>query len=683
MAKKDLTRLRNIGIIAHIDAGKTTVTERILFYTGRTHKLGEVHDGTAVMDWMAEEQERGITISSAATSLEWHDHTINLIDTPGHVDFTIEVERSLRVLDGAVVVFCAVGGVEPQSETVWHQADHHHVPKIAFVNKMDRVGADFDRVVAQIEERFHAKALPIFVPAGQEENFAGIIDLVDGRLLTFSADDQGATVHGQEIPADLVADAAARREHLLERLAEVDEPFLERYLADDEPTAVEVRAAIRRATLELRACPVVSGSALRNKGIQPLLDAIVAYLPSPPEVPAIEGMVPGTGERVPRPHDPTGPLAALAFKIATDRETRLTYVRIYSGRLDAGQSVAIFPHGATDPTTATAERVARIFRMHANRRTRLDEVTAGDIVALAGLRATRTGDTLCDAGHPVVLEGVDVPDPVISVAIEPKTRADEEKLSLALRKLSDDDPTFRVRFDAEAGQTIVSGMGELHLEVIHRRLEEDFGVKVNTGRPHVVLRETVRHGGTHEETFERELNGRAAFGHAQVAVAPLPRGQGHRFQEGSRVALPEPCRKAVADALAEGLLSGPATGYPVVDVEVTLAAARYHEGVSSEMAYRIAASMALRRALEAAEPLALHPIMAVEIVVPEDFMGEVIGDVNSRGGKIEDIGQRGALRVIKASAALASLFAYSTRLRSLTQGRGSYSMQFSHYDERS
>ncbi|MFN7975989.1 MAG: elongation factor G [Acidobacteriota bacterium] len=678
MARKALDHQRNIGIIAHIDAGKTTVTERILFYTGRTHKLGEVHDGTTVMDWQPEEQERGITITSAATSFAWRDCNVNLIDTPGHVDFTIEVERSLRVLDGAVVVFCGVGGVEPQSETVWHQSTRHHVPKIAFVNKMDRVGADFDAVVAQIEERFSVKALPLQMPWGAEDAFRGVVDLVEMRAIAFSEDDQGKTPLVSDVPADLAAEARSRRERLLERLAESDEAFLQSYVDGAAVAPADIRKAIRRATLSLAACPVLCGTALRNRGIQPLLDAVVDHLPSPSEVPPVQGASLPSRETVTRPHDPSAPLAALAFKIATDRETRLTYVRIYSGTLETGQPVRVVSPSGQDQT----ERVARIFRMHANRRERLDAASAGDIVAIAGLRTTRTGDTLCAQDHPILLEGVDVPDAVISIAIEPKTRADEEKLEAALRKLAEDDPTFRVKFDPERGQTIISGMGELHLEVICHRLTNDFGVRVNTGMPRVVLRETVSAQGDGEETFEKEIAGKEAFGHARVSVAPLPRGAGRRYDEGTRVALPEIYRKAVRSAIEESLESGPQQGYPVVDLAVTLEEARYHEGESVEMAYRVAAAMALRRALDAAKPILLWPIMSLEVVVPEEFMGEVIGDLNARGSKIEDIVARGQSRVIQAKAALATLFAYTTKLRSLSQGRGVYTMSFSHYDEK-
>jgi elongation factor G len=673
--KPKLTRIRNFGIAAHIDAGKTTVTERILYYTGKTHKIGEVHDGEATMDWMPQEQERGITITSAATTCPWKGYELHLIDTPGHVDFTIEVERSLRVLDGAVVVLCAVEGVEPQTETVWHQADRYRVPRLVFVNKMDRVGADFEGAVRELRQKLGANPIVLTLPWGSEDRHRGVIDLLGRKALTFSEDDLGATVVEHAVPDDLVALAEAARERLVEAVAEQDDALAELYLAGEEIPVEALQATLRKLTIAGRAVPVLCGSGLRNKGIQPLLDAIVAYLPSPPEVPPVVGHHPDTGEEVILHPDPDGPLAALAFKIMTDEGRKLVYFRIYSGTVNAGQEVY-------NATKRERERVARLLLMHANKRQRIESAPAGSIVAAVGLKNVSTGDTLCDAAQPVLLERIEFYEPVISLAVEPRTQADKEKLEDALRKLADEDPTFRVREDPETGQTILSGMGELHLEILVDRMKREFGSDVRTGKPQVVFRETVSGTAEAEGRFERELEeGKRLFGQVLLRVAAGARGTGIRVEdqipEGT---LPREIREAIALGIREASQTGIVAGYPVEDVQITLLSAEVREGASAPPAYKVASSLAFREACRKAGAVLMEPVMKLEVVVPEDFLGEVIGDLNARRGRVEAIHQRHLKKAIDAYVALRRMFGYSTQLRSLTQGRGTFSMQFSHYE---
>jgi len=674
-ATQRLDQTRNIGIIAHIDAGKTTISERILFYTGRVHRMGEVHDGAATMDWMLEEKERGITITSAVTTCQWQDHFINLIDTPGHVDFTIEVERSLRVLDAAVGVFCAVGGVEPQSETVWHQADHYKVPKLAFVNKMDRIGADFFRVVDMIRERLAAVPLILQLPWGAEDRFKGVIDLIRMKAVLWAEETLGAALEEVEIPEEMAEEAALHRDALLEALADRDDRIMDKYLAEEPIGEDEIRSAVRGVTLRLEAVPVLCGAALRNKGIQPLLDSIVDFLPSPREVPPIEGKNTLTGRTEKRPCDLKGPFAALAFKVSMDQGRRMTYMRVYSGRVQVGDSVF-------NPGKKTREKLARILRMHSNKRERVEKAAAGDIVAVMGLKTTMTGDTLCNEVNPILLEPMQFNQPVISIAIEPRRIQDQEKLMDSLEKLSAEDPTFKYKVDEETGQTVISGMGELHLEILTGRLKREFNVETNQGRPQVVHRETIRKAVEHEEVFEKELGGQQHFAGVRISVAPLERGAGYRFVDHcENQDLGELYLNAVREGLQEASTSGPVLGYPVIDVEVTLLDARIHELHSSETAFRVAAAMAFQKACSSADPVLLEPVMKTEILVPEEFMGEVIGDVNSRQGKVEEIASRGLLQVISARVPLSRMFGYSTALRSASQGRGTFTMQFSHYDQ--
>lgn len=668
---------RNIGIIAHIDAGKTTVTERILYYTGRSHKMGEVHDGTAVMDWMEQEQERGITITSAVTTCQWRDHEIHIIDTPGHVDFTIEVERSLRVLDGAIAVFCGVGGVEPQSETVWHQADRYHVPKMAFVNKMDRVGADFQRVVEQIQEKFKTHPLPIQLPMGQESNFRGVIDLINMQQVLWHDETLGALYDRLDIPADLADAAAEARDNLVAKVAEWDDALMERYLEGEQIPAADLIAAIRRLTLDLKVIPVLCGSALKNKGIQPLLDAIVDFLPSPLDVPPIEGVHPQTREIEKRITSEKEPLAALAFKIFMDQGRKLTYVRIYSGKIQAGAEVY-------NASKGTREKVSRIFQMHANKRERLEKSEAGNLVALMGLKTAQTGDSLCDPAHPILLEPIDIYEPVISVAVEAQTRGDQEKLMDSLAKLSEEDPTFRFQENPDTGQTIISGMGELHIEIVLSRLERDYHVGVQAGRPQVVYRETIGQEATAQGVFDREIGGTRQFAMVEIHLSPRVRSAGNIIRNKVRDAsIPEVFFPALEQGISDALSSGPQLGYPVVDVETVIFGGAFQEGASTELAFRVAAAMAFKQACEAASPVLLEPYMAVEILVPDEFLGEVLGDINLRKGRVESITARKAVQVVKAVVPLSKMFGYSTDLRSSTQGRATFTMHFSHYDKAS
>jgi elongation factor G len=677
MARKtSLAKTRNIGIMAHIDAGKTTTTERILFYTGISHKIGEVHDGAATMDWMVQEQERGITITSAATTCFWRDHRINIIDTPGHVDFTIEVERSLRVLDGACAVFCAVGGVEPQSETVWRQADRYGVPRIAFINKMDRVGADFDSVVGQIRERLKAPAVPIQLPVGNEENFVGSIDLVTMKLVSADDKDMGWTVTTSEIPAEYLEAAKAAREVLIEAAADADEAVLEKFLGGEEVPEKDLKAAIRKGVIGMKLVPVLCGTAFKNKGVQPLLDAVVEYLPSPTDVPPIVGLDPDDKKtEVIRPPSDDAPFAALAFKIMTDPFVgTLTFMRVYSGQAKVGDQVY-------NVTRDKKERIGRLLKMHANNREDVEEVNAGDIVAAVGMKDAITGDTICDPKQPVLLESMTFPEPVISVAIEPKTKADQEKVSTALGKFMREDPSFRVRQDEETGQTIISGMGELHLEIVVDRMLREFKVDANVGKPQVAYRETCRKAVDHKYRYAKQSGGRGQFAEVAIELSPLEAGKGFEFVDGIKGGtIPREYIPAVEKGLTEALSAGPLAGYPVIDCKVRLYDGSYHEVDSSEMAFKICASIAFKEAMRKANPVLLEPIMAVEVVVPDQFMGDVIGDLNSRRGRIQDQTSRGGAQVISAHVPLANMFGYATEVRSRTQGRATYTMQFDHYD---
>jgi elongation factor G len=677
-----LHKLRNIGIMAHIDAGKTTTTERILYYTGRIHRLGEVHEGAATMDWMEQEQERGITITSATTTCFWkrlgEDYRINIIDTPGHVDFTVEVERSLRVLDGAVAVFCAVGGVEPQSETVWRQADRYGVPRIAFVNKMDRVGADFGHVVSMIRDRLGARAFPVHCPLGEGELFTGVVDVLRRVELVYDEESLGARWSEGPVPDALREQVERMRHELVEAAVEHDEVLLEKYLEGHDPSEEELRAAIRKATIAGAIVPVLAGSAFKNKGVQQLLDAVIDFLPSPVDIPAVKGHRPRQdGTVIEREARDDAPFAALAFKIMTDPYVgKLTYFRVYSGSLPAGSYVY-------NSTKDRRERVGRLLQMHANRREEIEEVYAGDIAAAIGLKDTRTGDTLCDPSQPVLLEAMRFPEPVIDVAIEPKTKADQDKLATALQKLSEEDPTFRVHTDAETGQTIISGMGELHLEIIVDRMQREFKVDANIGRPQVAYRETVRRAAEKVEgKFVRQTGGRGQYGHVVINLYPQEPGQGFVFEDkivGGVVPREYigPTEQGIKEAMETGVLAG----YPVVDVRVELIDGSYHDVDSSEMAFKIAGSMAFKEAAKRASPVLLEPIMDVEVVTPADYMGDVIGDLSSRRGKIGGMTQRAEAQVIGASVPLSEMFGYSTTLRSLTQGRAVYSMHFSRYEE--
>lgn len=670
-----LERTRNIGIMAHIDAGKTTTTERILFYTGRVHKIGEVHDGAATMDWMVQEQERGITITSAATTCMWRDHRVNIIDTPGHVDFTVEVERSLRVLDGAVAVFCSVGGVEPQSETVWRQADKYQVPRIAYVNKMDRTGAGFFNVVNMMKERLSANAVPIQLPIGAEENFKGVVDLVRQKAIIY-VDDLGTKSEETAIPEDMAEIVAEYRDKLLEAAAENDEELMMKYLEGEEISVEELTNAIRKATIAVQMTPVLAGSSFKNKGVQPLLDAIVDYLPSPVDIPAVKGMDPETKEEVTRKAADDENFSALAFKIMTDPYVgKLTFFRVYSGTMKSGSYVF-------NSTKGKKERVGRILQMHANHREEIDEVFAGDIAAAVGLKFTTTGDTLCDEKSVVVLESMEFPEPVIDVAIEPKSKADQDKLGMALQKLAEEDPTFRTHTDHETGQTIISGMGELHLDIIVDRLVREFKVEANVGRPQVAYKETIKMPVKAEGKFVRQSGGRGQYGHCWIELEPLERGAGYEFV--NKIVggvIPREYIPAVDAGIREAMETGVLAGYPVLDVRVTLYDGSYHDVDSSEMAFKVAGSMAFKAAAKKANPVLLEPVMKVEIIVPEEYMGDVMGDINSRRGRIESMDQRGNSRVINAYVPLAEMFGYATDLRSRTQGRGQYTMQFSSYEE--
>lgn len=668
-------KMRNIGIIAHIDAGKTTVTERILYYTGRSHKLGEVHDGEAVMDWMPDEQERGITITSAVTTCQWKDTEIHIIDTPGHVDFTIEVERSLRVLDGAVGVFCAVGGVEPQSETVWHQADKYRVPKIAFINKLDRIGADFEGTIQMMRERLSIVPLVMAIPVGTEESFQGIIDILNMKVLVWEDETFGATFSSSDISEDLRETAEAYREKLIETVAEFDDSIMEAYLSESAISTEMIVNAIRQATLALKLVPVFCGAALRNKGIQPLLGGIVDFLPSPMEAPAVEGTNPATGELTRVPPDGNAPLVALVFKVMMEQGRKLSYVRIYSGKLRAGDEVFNSDKGKK-------EKISRIFAMHANKRQRINEARTGNIVGVVGLKESETGDTLCEPSHQVALEPIGGYDPVISVAVEPKTHEDHEKIGSALTKLEAEDPTFKVKYDSDTGQTVISGMGELHLEILVNRLKREFNTHVNVGKPQVVYKETVGQTAQEDAVFEKEVAGTGHFAQVTLKLAPQARGLGNDLKETLPPdTLPPDLIAAARQGVTESMATGIILGYPVVDTKACLTDAVFKESAASELAFKVAGSMAFKAALEKASPFLLEPVMAVEILVPEPFMGEVIGELNARGGKVDELTPRGSMQIIKASIPLSNMFGYSTALRSATQGRGTFSMHFSHYDK--
>ena len=671
----DLTQTRNIGMIAHIDAGKTTTTERILFYTGKVHKIGEVHDGAATMDWMEQEQERGITITSAATTCLWEGTRINIIDTPGHVDFTVEVERSLRVLDGAIGIFSAKEGVEPQSETVWRQADKYGVPRIAYVNKMDTSGADFFNVLRMMRAKLKSAVIPIQLPIGAEEEFKGVVDLIRFKSIYF-LDDLGTRSNEMDVPEEMRELAEHYRERIIETLAEIDEVIMEKYLEGREVTEEEIYKALRQATIKNNHVPVLCGTSYRNKGVQPLLDAVVRYLPSPLDVPPVQGHRLDNKEAIVRYADEKDPFSALAFKIMSDPHVgKLTFFRVYSGTLLAGSYVY-------NSRKNVKERVGRILRMHANHREELQSVSAGDIVAVVGLKKTTTGDTLCSEGDPVALENIKFPEPVIAVAIEPKTKADQEKMSLSLQRISEEDPTFQTDTNEETGQTIISGMGELHLEIIIDRLLREFRVGANVGRPQVAYKETVLAGARSEGKFIRQTGGRGQYGHVFMEIEPLERGGGFVFE--NKVAggnIPKEFIPAVEGGVKEALASGVLAGYAVVDVKVRLLDGSFHQVDSSELAFKIAASQAFKKCLSLARPVLLEPIMKVEIIVPEEYIGEVIGDINSRRGKVEGIESKGGSQVIRSFVPLSEMFGYATDLRSHTQGRGTYSMEFSHYNE--
>ncbi len=676
MTKKlKIQQIRNIGIVAHIDAGKTTVTERVLYYTGRSHKLGEVHDGEAVMDWMLDEQERGITITSAVTACPWKGSNIHIIDTPGHVDFTIEVERSLRVLDGAVGVFCAVGGVEPQSETVWRQADKYNVPKLAFVNKLDRIGADFFRTVEMMKSRLEANPLVVQLPLGMEDSFCGIIDLIHMKSVVWDDDSLGATFREEEIPESELERAATHREKLIETVADVDDEIMEAYLAEEPIDTGMLMASIRKATINLKLVPVLCGSALRNKGIQPLLDAIVAYLPSPAEIPPMKGIHPETNETIDCGPDDKQPLAALIFKVAMVEGRKLSYVRVYSGRLESGKEVF-------NPLRKSKEKLSRILRMHANKRERVDVAGAGTIVGVVGLKKSSTGETLCTSDHPVLLENIEFYEPVISMAVEPKTHSDQDRLQEVLEKFLAEDPTLKVHEDEDTGQMILSGMGELHLEVIISRMRREFNTQVNVGKPQVVYRESIEQSAAATAVFDKEVAGQRHFGEVKLRLRPLARGEGNRFV--NRIedqTIPSAFISAVEKGITESLSSGTVMGYPVVDVEATLVGGSFNESQGTELAFQVSAAMACKDALKAGTGYLLDPIMKVEVFVPEEFMGEVIGDLNARSGKVESIEPKTGGQEISAVVPLARMFGYSTSLRSATQGRGTYSMHFSRFDK--
>ncbi|NWJ41472.1 MAG: elongation factor G [Geothrix sp.] len=679
-----LERYRNIGIMAHIDAGKTTTTERILFYTGKIHKIGEVHEGAATTDWMVQEQERGITITSAAITAAWTaqtgqlkgiEHRINIIDTPGHVDFTAEVERSLRVLDGACAVFCAVGGVEPQSETVWRQADKYGVPRMAFVNKMDRPGADFFRVVEMMKTRLKARPMPIQIPIGAEEDFKGVVDLVMMKGLTFDEGDKGFKVIYGEIPADLVETAKEWREKMIEMVAETNDALMDKYLGGEELTEDEIRTGIRTGCINLTFTPMMCGSAFKNKGVQPMLDAVVSYMPSPLDIAAIKG-VDADGNETERKAEDKEPFSALIFKIMADPFVgSLAFIRVYSGVLSAGS-------GVYNAAKGRRERIGRLLQMHANKREDIEEVRTGDIAAAVGLKEVLTGQTICDENHPVILESMDFPDPVIQVAIEPKTKADQEKMGVALSRLAQEDPTFKVKSDPETNQTIIAGMGELHLEIIVDRMMREFKVEANVGKPMVAYRETIRKRVDAEGKFVRQSGGRGQYGHVKMYVEPNEAGKGYEFINDIKGGvIPKEYIKPIDQGIQEAMQSGVLAGYPCVDIKITIYDGSYHDVDSNEMAFKIAGSMGFKNGCEKASPVILEPIMAVEVVVPEDYMGDVIGNLNSRRGRIENMEDRAGVKVVTAKVPLAEMFAYSTTLRGMTQGRGNYTMQFSHYEE--
>ncbi len=672
---QNLTKTRNMGIIAHIDAGKTTVTERILYYTGRLHKMGEVHDGEATMDWMLEEKERGITITSAVTSCDWLGHTLNIIDTPGHVDFTIEVERSLRVLDGAIGIFCAVGGVEPQSETVWYQADRYRVPKIAFINKLDRIGADFFRAVEMMKDRLGASTLILQLPWGIEDQLKGIIDLVRMKAIVWDDEKLGSEYREEDIPDEMMDEAEQYRELLLETLSDKNDAIMEKYLSEEEILLSEIKQAIRITTSKLELVPVFCGTALKNKGIQPLLDGIVDFLPSPLDVPSIIGHIPETDEEETRPAKAKAPFSALVFKVIMDKGRKMTYIRVYSGTIKVGDVVY-------NPGKGIKEKLARLLKMHSNKRERINEASAGDIVAAMGLKLSSTGDTLCMEDKPILLEPIQFNEPVISVAIEPKSVSGHDKLLDVLGKLSDEDPTFRFKIDEETGQTVISGMGELHLDILIGRIKREFNVDTNRGKPQVVYRETVTKTVVHKEVFDRELNGQQHFAGVKLEVAPLARGEVNRFINKCETSeLSEEFLAAIKQGIVESESSGTLMGYPLVDLQTTLLDVDFKES-SDVMAFMIAATMAFKNACRAAMPILLEPVMKTDILVPDEFTGEVISDLNARQGKIEQLVAKGTVQVITAIVPLSKMFGYSTAIRSASQGRGTFSMEFSHYDNK-
>ncbi len=671
-----LEHTRNIGIMAHIDAGKTTTTERVLYYTGVNYKIGEVHDGAATMDWMEQEQERGITITSAATTCSWKDHRINIIDTPGHVDFTMEVERSLRVLDGAVAVFCGVGGVEPQSETVWRQADRYEVPRIAFVNKMDRVGADFPRVVDMMRDRLGANPIALQCPIGESDDFAGVVDVLRQKALVWDGTELGASFHEEAIPDTLQDQAAEYREKAIEAAADVDEDLMAQYLEGEEIAPESVLKALRTATLDLQVVPVLCGSSFRNKGVQPLLDAVVDFLPSPLDVPPVEGEIPGKDKTSTRKADDSEPFAALAFKIANDKHVgHLTYIRVYSGRAKAGDAVL-------NAATGKKERIGRLLQMHANKREEISEVFAGDIAAVVGLKGVATGQTLCDKQHPIILESIDFPEPVISIAVEAKTQADMDKLATSLDRLAAEDPTFRVTTDEETGQTLIAGMGELHLEILTDRLVREFGVSANVGRPQVAYKETIRKSVQAEGRYIKQSGGTGDFGVVKISMEPGEVGSGFAFENQIKGgAIPKEYIPAIKEGSEAACTAGELAGFPVIDVKVTLLDGEFHDVDSSERSFKIAGSMATREALRTADPALLEPMMSVEVVTPEEFVGPVQGDLNSRRGQITGHELRTGAQVIRADVPLAEMFGYVNSLRSMTQGRATYTMQFGSYAE--
>ncbi|CCH50528.1 elongation factor G [Pseudodesulfovibrio piezophilus] len=666
---------RNIGIMAHIDAGKTTTTERILFYTGVSHKIGEVHDGEATMDWMVQEQERGITITSAATTCFWRDHRINIIDTPGHVDFTMEVERALRVLDGAIAVFDSVAGVEPQSETVWRQADRYRVPRMAFVNKMDRIGADFFRCVEMMKTRLGAKAVPLQLPIGAEDEFEGVVDLIEGKAYIYDHKDHGASFSTVEVPAELQDQYELMRSEMIEAIAEEDETLLEKYMADEPITPDELREGVRKATNNLTICPVLCGTAFRNKGVQPLLDAVIDYMPSPLDIEVMKGIDPSSGEEVECPCDDDKPLAALSFKLMTDPFVgHLTFLRLYSGKIESG---ATFMNGAT----GKKERIGRLLKMHANKREEIKEAYAGDIVAAVGLKNLATGDTLCDLKSSVVLESLDIPDPVIEVAIEPKTKADRDNLSNALVKLAKEDPSFRVHTDDETGQCLIAGMGELHLEIIVDRLLREFNVNANVGAPRVAYRETISASTKVDVKHAKQSGGRGQYGHVVLEVEPNPE-KGYEFADEIKGGvIPKEYIPAVDKGIVDAMKNGIIAGFPVVDVKVKLTFGSFHEVDSSEQAFYIAGSMAIKEACRKAKPVLLEPIMSVEVVTPEDYLGDVMGDLNGRRGRVGEMEARPGVQVVRSFVPLSEMFGYATDLRSKTQGRATFTMQFDHYEK--